>query len=67
MDKERIIDPLLAFKKCKIIAESINESVLKTVALQILDENKASFITLKGSDWQHHNYAGGLIVHTIQQ
>lgn len=40
MDKERIIEPLLAFEKCRIIAESINESVLKTVALQILDENQ---------------------------
>lgn len=36
---------------------------LREVALQVLDENKQKFLAVKGSDWQHRNYAGGLIVH----
>lgn len=64
MDDKRITNPQLAFQYCKKIAKGIHETVLRTVALQVLEENKQLFITIKGSDWQHHNYAGGLIVHT---
>lgn len=64
MKNKRITKPQLAFQYCKEIAKSINECVLRTVALQILRENEEIFLTVKGSDWQHHNYAGGLIVHT---
>ena len=64
MDNKRITKPQLAFQYCKEIAKSINECVLRTVALQVLRENEEIFLTVKGSDWQHHNYAGGLIVHT---
>lgn len=64
MENKRITKPQLAFQYCKEIAKSINEYVLSTVALQILRENEEIFLTVKGSDWQHHNYAGGLIVHT---
>lgn len=64
MENKRITKPQLAFQYCKEIAKSINEYVLSTVALQVLRENEEIFITVKGSDWQHHNYAGGLIVHT---
>ena len=63
MSLESIKDPLVAFEKCKSIAESIDEPVLRKVALQVLDENKEKFLSIKGSDWEHHNYAGGLIVH----
>lgn len=61
---ERIKSPELAFQYCKEIAKEINEIVLRMVALDVLNENKNKFLTIKGSDWQHHNYAGGLIVHT---
>ncbi|MGN0153199.1 MAG: HD domain-containing protein [Lachnospiraceae bacterium] len=64
MDDKRITNPQLAFQYCKSIAKDIHEIVLRTVALQVLEENKELFLTVKGSDWQHHNYAGGLIVHT---
>ena len=64
MKNKRITKPQLAFQYCKEIAKSINECVLRTVALQVLSENEEIFLTVKGSDWQHHNYAGGLIVHT---
>ena len=60
MKNKRITKPQLAFQYCKEIAKSINECVLRTVALQILRENEEIFLTVKGSDWQHHNYAGGL-------
>ena len=45
------------------IAHQINEPVLRKVAVDVLMENRKALTTLKGSDWQHHNYAGGLIVH----
>lgn len=61
---KRITNPALAFQYCKNIAKDINEIVLRKVALQVLKENEQLFLTIKGSDWQHHNYAGGLIVHT---
>lgn len=64
MENKRITKPQLAFQYCKEIAKSINECVLRTIALQVLKENEEIFLTIKGSDWQHHNYAGGLIVHT---
>ena len=32
--------------------------------MNVLKENEEIFLSVKGSDWQHHNYAGGLIVHT---
>lgn len=64
MDDKRITNPKLAFQYCKQIAKEIREPVLRTVALQVLDENEELFLRVKGSDWQHHNYAGGLIVHT---
>lgn len=63
MEIKRVEDPQLAFCKCRQIANSISELVLRKVALQVLDENKQKFLSIKGSDWQHHNYAGGLIVH----
>lgn len=63
-DNKRITNPALAFQYCKNIAKDINEIVLSKVALQILKENEQLFLTVKGSDWQHHNFAGGLIVHT---
>lgn len=59
----RITNPLEAFEKCKTIAASIHEPVMSAVALDILEEKKECLLTVKGSDWQHHNYAGGLIVH----
>ena len=43
MDLESIKDPLVAFEKCKCIAESIDEPVLRKVAVQVLDENKEEF------------------------
>ena len=64
MINKRITKPQLAFQYCKGIAKSINEIVLRRVSLQVLEENEEIFLTVKGSDWQHHNYAGGLIVHT---
>lgn len=63
MKLESIKDPLVAFEECRIIALDIDEPVLRKVALQVLDENKEKFLSIKGSDWEHHNYAGGLIVH----
>ena len=64
MDTKRITNPELAFHYCINIAKEIREDVLRSVALQVLKENKQTFLSIKGSDWQHHNYAGGLIVHT---
>lgn len=60
---KRIADPEIAFQCCKEIADSIKENVLRTVALEILKENKHNLLNIKGSDWHHHNYAGGLVVH----
>lgn len=64
MNLEYIKDPLVAFEECRNIADNIDEPVLRRVALQVLEENKEKFLSIKGSDWEHHNYAGGLIVHT---
>lgn len=64
MQIKKIENPGLAFQHCKKIASEIDELVLRKVALQILNENQDAFLSVKGSDWQHHNYAGGLIVHT---
>lgn len=64
MDNKRFRIPELALHKCRDIAHSIKEPILKKVALQVLEENKGKFLSIKGSDWQHHNYAGGLVVHT---
>lgn len=64
MSTKRITNPELAFHYCVCIAKDIKETVLRNVALQVLKENKQAFLTIKGSNWQHHNYAGGLIVHT---
>lgn len=64
MEIKRVKNPQLAFCKCRHIANGISELVLRKVALQVLDENEQKFLSIKGSDWQHHNYAGGLIVHT---
>lgn len=64
MENKRVTNPQLAFHYCKKIANDINEMVLRKVALQVLKENEHTFLSVKGSDWQHHNYAGGLIVHT---
>lgn len=50
MKNKRITKPQLAFQYCKEIAESINECVLRMVALQILSENEEIFLTVKGSD-----------------
>lgn len=63
MRKKRIRDPQLAFDYCREIACDIKESTLKKVALQVLEENREVLVSAKGSDWEHHNYAGGLIVH----
>jgi 3'-5' exoribonuclease len=63
MNLESIKDQLVAFEECRIIALDIDEPVLRKVALQVLDENKEKFLSIKGSDWEHHNYTGGLIVH----
>ena len=63
MNLEYIKDPLIAFEECRNIADNIDEPVLRRVALQVLEENKEKFLIIKGSDWEHHNYAGGLIVH----
>ena len=64
MKLTKIKNPELAFQYCKKIAKEINEFILQSVTLQVLEDNKQKFLTIKGSDWQHHNYAGGLIVHT---
>lgn len=64
MNLEYIKDPLVAFEECRNIADNIDEPVLRRVALQVLEENKEKFLSIKGYDWEHHNYAGGLIVHT---
>lgn len=60
----RTNNPLYAFNHCIEIAESINEKCLRKVALDVLNENKEIYLRVKGSDFQHHNYRGGLIVHT---
>lgn len=64
MNDKRFCVPELALYKCRDIAHSIQEPILKKVALQVLEENEGNFLSIKGSDWQHHNYAGGLVVHT---
>jgi len=40
---KRVENPQLAFCKCRHIANSISELVLRKVALQVLDENKQKF------------------------
>lgn len=64
MDVEYIGNPHLAYEKCEVIARSISDPVLKKVAVQVLEENMTKLLKVKGSDWEHHNYTGGLIVHT---
>lgn len=59
----RITDPRKALDVCRKLASDIQEDILRAVAMKVLDDNAEVFLRVKGSDWQHHNYAGGLIVH----
>lgn len=61
---ERVTEPNKAYDICLELAEGIKESVLKKSALETLEKYKTRFLTYKGSDFEHHNYEGGLIVHT---
>lgn len=61
---KEIKNPDLAFVKSIEIAKSIHNIILRNTALEILKDNEQAFKSIKGSDWQHHNYKGGLIVHT---
>ena len=60
---ERVKNPSLAYRCCLEIAQSIEEPILKQTALSVLSTNYEKLRSVKGSDWQHHNFAGGLIVH----
>lgn len=60
----KITKPEEAFELCINIAESIENIQLQHVARKVLLDNKKNFLRIKGSNWQHHNYPGGLIVHT---
>ncbi len=51
----------------KVITDSVSEfsnEKLKTFVLDILNENKERFMTSPAAKHMHHNYIGGLIMHT---
>ena len=54
---------LRAFDDCMRLAKSIDNVLLRTTAVRILEENKDDLLICKGSNWQHHNFCGGLIKH----
>ena len=45
MKLTKIKNPELAFQYCKKIAKEINEFILQSVALQVLEDNKQKFLT----------------------
>lgn len=64
MGKKHVTDVEGAYQGCVEIAESIECGWLRKKALALLGMFEERFKTCKGSDYQHHCYMGGLIVHT---
>ena len=61
---DRTTNVAVAFSRCMDYAMSIKQRLLKDVAVCVLRKYEKELMKCKGSDWQHHNYEGGLIVHT---
>lgn len=59
-EQERKYNSLISF------VESFENEKLKTFLLNILEENKDALKTAPAAKAMHHNYIGGLLVHTLE-
>lgn len=54
------------FNKIINVVNEFKNEKLKTFVLDILNSNKDIFITVPAAKQMHHNYIGGLVVHTFE-
>ncbi len=54
------------FNKIIEIVNTFKKEDLKEFILKILNENKEKFIVAPAAKQMHHNYIGGLVVHTLE-
>ena len=54
------------FKEIFAYIEKISDEKLKTFVTNIYNENKEKILVAPGAKLMHHNYIGGLMVHTLE-
>ena len=54
------------FKEIFAYIEKISDEKLKTFVTNIYNENKEKILVTPGAKLMHHNYIGGLMVHTLE-
>lgn len=61
LDKEKRIE---YFNKIIDVVNDFKDEKLKTFVLEILNNNKEKFLICPAAKQMHHNYIGGLVIHT---
>ena len=54
------------FNKIVDVVNSFNDEKLKTFVLDILNNNKEKILVCPAAKQMHHNYIGGLVIHTFE-
>jgi len=54
------------YKELLLYIDKISDEKLKNFVLDIYKENKEKILTAPGAKAMHHNYIGGLMVHTLE-
>ena len=54
------------YKELLLYIDKISDEKLKNFVLDIYEENKEKILTAPGAKAMHHNYIGGLMVHTLE-
>ena len=54
------------YKELLLYIDKISDEKLKNFVLNIYEENKEKLLTAPGAKAMHHNYIGGLMVHTLE-
>ena len=63
LDEEQRLE---TYNKLVEYINKISDSKLKDFVAKIYEENKTSILTAPGAKMMHHNYIGGLMVHTLE-
>ena len=54
------------YKELEVYINKITDEKLRTFVLEIYSENKEKILVAPGAKLMHHNYIGGLMVHTLE-
>ena len=54
------------YKELEAYINKISDEKLRTFVLNIYTENKDKILTAPGAKMMHHNYIGGLMIHTLE-